>query len=697
MNNKNDSCTPDSPVLQPTTTHSSWSTETHHEHPVPIHHDNDSDSSQNVTPSTTYAHQQDPETSSSDKQSKTKNNSEKEKKGTSPSEPQDSGIVPRKERRGLLAQMCLIPERVNPYEHSPLTKAVLLIIVAVASIIAPMGGAIFLPAIDVVVEEFHSTKDIINISYGIYVFALAIFPLWWSSFSEQFGRRSIYVISFTGYAGLLVGSALAQNIGTLMVCRFLAGGFASSVQAVGAGTISDIYVATQRGRAIGYFYLGPLLGPLLGPIIGGLVNARWGWRGTQWFLVILAGAIILAVILILPETLLKREYHDTSEDTDSSCSSIASKQEEEEEGEQEQEKLAQQNGSELARKQSNRPKENASLARIRSHASVMSRHSILDNDFDNTDVGDTFVPVFPAPTHQEDDDDADNTMWSTPTGKGNKNGMPDLESQVRGMESVTKVRTTASEKERRLINASAQINFKALTFREKFVWLFFRPLKSFKFFQYPPVALTIFYGAICFMSLYFLNVSLESLYGQAPYNFGSILVGLTYIPNSMGYFISSVLTGKYSDYIIRREKAKLGYFNPESRFAVHYYVAMVVYPLSLIMFGWTAEYKLHWTVPLVANLFFGLSSIVVMSTSATYLVDALPGKGSSGVALNNLVRFSFAGFATFVAEPMCRGLGNGWMYTLLAFVSFAASVFIVAIKRWGPKWRSEADFEKLYR
>lgn len=627
--------------IHPTSSHSTASSGTTHDEPIPLH---------------TFSSHTNSEYSDF-------SNTVYEKDAT----PDPSEIVPRKERRGLLAQLCLIPERTNPYDHSPITKATILILVAFASIIAPMGGAIFLPAIDTVVAEFHSTKDVINISYGIYVFALAVFPLWWSSFSEQFGRRSIYLISFSGYACLLIGSACAKNISTLMICRFFAGGFAASVQAVGAGTISDIYVTAQRGRAIGYFYLGPLLGPLLGPIVGGLVNSRWGWRGTQWFLVIMAGGIVLAVILLLPETLLKRQFHETGNKSSAPQEDLNAL-------------------DEKANKQ-------VGLDVTQTQASAISRMSMLDNDIDNTDVADTFVPVYSALTHQDDEDD---TKVST-TLKTDKERVQDLEAQLNCLPVISKTKTTASEKERRLINASAQIDFKSLSFKEKFFWLFFRPLKSFKFFQYPPVLLTISYGAFCFMTLYFMNVSLESLYSQAPYNFGSILVGLTYIPNSMGYFISSILTGRYSDKVIRREKTRLGYFNPESRFAEHYLVAMVVYPLSLVFFGWTAQYKLHWTIPLVANLFFGLSSIVVMSTSATYLVDALPGKGSSGVALNNFVRFSTAGLATFISEPMNRGLGYGWMYTLLAIIALLSSVCILSIMRWGSKWRGQADFEKLYR
>ena len=77
----------------------------------------------------------------------------------------------------------------------------------------------------------------------------------------------------------------------LIVMRVLGGGAAASVQAVGAGTIADIWEVHERGRAMGIFYLGPLCGPLLAPIIGGALTERFRWRSTQWMLTIYVSAL----------------------------------------------------------------------------------------------------------------------------------------------------------------------------------------------------------------------------------------------------------------------------------------------------------------------------------------------------------------------------------------------------------------------
>jgi multidrug resistance protein len=136
---------------------------------------------------------------------------------------------------------------------------------------------------------------------------MAIFPLFWSSLSERLGRRTIYIASFILFIIFGIVSAVSRSISMLIVMRTLSGGAAASVQAVGAGTIADIWEVRERGKAMGIFYLGPLCGPLFAPIIGGALGAGLGWRSTQWFLVIYGSVTLIFITFALPETLAAKE------------------------------------------------------------------------------------------------------------------------------------------------------------------------------------------------------------------------------------------------------------------------------------------------------------------------------------------------------------------------------------------------------
>jgi multidrug resistance protein len=409
-------------------------------------------------------------------------------------------FVPRNCRRGLLARFSVVPETTTPIYYARKTKWIITFIVAIAGAAAPMGSASILPTLTLISEDFHTTNTITNLSVALYMLALSIFPLWWSSFSEQFGRRSIYIVSFVFFVVFTVLSALAENITWLIVVRLLSGGSAGSVQAVGAGTISDIWEPKERGKAMGLFYLGPLMGPLLMPIIGGALANSLGWRSTQWFLVIYGGVVLVLIIFALPET--------------------------------------------LARKK-----------------------PFLDF------------------------------------------GAEEKRGEVVGEAAVVGV-TDAPEESKSSLNLQRTTTRQSIKAHSKKSAIFLKrclidPLRIILLLRYPAVAITVYYAAIAFGSLYTLNVSIELTFSRAPYNFSTLIVGLLYIPNSIGYVLASIFGGRWLDHVMKREARKKGRIDakgklilrPEDRMQENAWLAAFMFPLALIWYGWAAEKGVHWIVP----------------------------------------------------------------------------------------------------
>ncbi|KAK0387197.1 hypothetical protein NLU13_5510 [Sarocladium strictum] len=215
-------------------------------------------------------------------------------------------IVPRSKRRGLFGRFSVVPEVDRPYDYRNSTKWGITATIAAATAGAPMGSSIFYPALGVLARDFDTSETIMNMSVALYMLSMSIFPIWWSAFSEQFGRRSIYLVSFTFFIAFSILCAVSTTAPMLIVCRLLAGGASASVQVVGAGTIADIWESHERGKAMSIFYLGPLLGPLIAPILGGVLTQHLGWRSTMWFLAIYGLVIILGLFFLLPETLARK-------------------------------------------------------------------------------------------------------------------------------------------------------------------------------------------------------------------------------------------------------------------------------------------------------------------------------------------------------------------------------------------------------
>ncbi|KEY68951.1 hypothetical protein S7711_04616 [Stachybotrys chartarum IBT 7711] len=477
-------------------------------------------------------------------------------------------IVPRAKRRGLLAGLAIIPEVERPYDYKRSTKWTITLTIALATTAAPLGSTIFYPALPTLSAELGATDTVANLSVAMYMLSMSIFPLWWSAFSERYGRRSIYLISFFLFLVFSIASALSTNIAMLVVFRICAGGSSASVQAVGAGTVADVWETFERGRAMGIFYLGPLLGPLIGPIVGGVLADSLGWQSNMWFCAIYALITWFLILLLLPETLVRQRVEEP----------------------------------------------------------------IVNNLQRTTTLG----------------------------------------------------------------SAKAHTKRVAGSLRRFFI----DPMAVLLYLRFPPIQITVFLGAIAFAGLFIANVSIQQLFQEAPYNFNTTILGLLYIAPGLGYIITSVFGGRWIDRIMAHEAKKANRYDengrliylPEDRMRENMWLANSVYPLSLLVYGWTVQYGVQFMVPLISLFLFGASSMLVFSAATTMLTEFVRKKSSAGVAINNFVRNIFSCLGVVVAAPWVHAIGAGWVFTTICIFSLIfgfAGIFL--LRRNAQKWRVEMD------
>ncbi|TPX71890.1 hypothetical protein SpCBS45565_g00987 [Spizellomyces sp. 'palustris'] len=194
--------------------------------------------------------------------------------------------------------------------YSTRERYTILSIVALSGMMSPINTTIMYPALPSMARDFHTSTNTINLTIAVFMFCIALFPLGWGTVSDLLGRRYVYLSSLTLYTIASLCLGFARDIPTLLLLRVLQAAGSSSVLSVGAGTIADVFKGPERGRAMGLFYLGPLLGPVLGPVLGGVIHDYvGGWPSIFWFLSILGGIIVIAVWFWLPETMPRRLAH----------------------------------------------------------------------------------------------------------------------------------------------------------------------------------------------------------------------------------------------------------------------------------------------------------------------------------------------------------------------------------------------------
>lgn len=160
----------------------------------------------------------------------------------------------------------------------------------------------FTPGIAEIAEDLNTSPTAVIATTTGFVVMLGIGPLILAPLSETFGRRNLYLVCFAIFALLQIPAALAPNIAFLIVIRSVSGFFGSVGIANGGGTISDMFIPTERAGVFGWYLLGPLLGPTLGPLLGGFIVQRLGWRWIFWVMTIVCSANTMVGYFFLRET-----------------------------------------------------------------------------------------------------------------------------------------------------------------------------------------------------------------------------------------------------------------------------------------------------------------------------------------------------------------------------------------------------------
>jgi multidrug resistance protein len=190
----------------------------------------------------------------------------------------------------------------NPHNWPTWIKWVYTINLSLLVISVAFGSSCVTGGLGLINEKFHVSTEVSTLTCSLMVLGFAVGPLIWSPLSEQIGRQPVYFISLFLYVIFNIPCAVAKNIGTLLVCRFLCGVWASSGLSLVGGSIADMFDAETRGEAIAYFAFAPYCGPVFGPLVCGWINIKTGrFDLIIWVNMAFAGVMWISSSLV-PET-----------------------------------------------------------------------------------------------------------------------------------------------------------------------------------------------------------------------------------------------------------------------------------------------------------------------------------------------------------------------------------------------------------
>ncbi|KAH0229847.1 MFS general substrate transporter, partial [Aureobasidium melanogenum] len=190
----------------------------------------------------------------------------------------------------------------NPRSMAYARKWIIVIIVSASSLCVTCTSALYTSTYGQLEPEFGCSRIVATLGLSLFVVGLGLGPMVMSPLSEFYGRRPIYIGSYTFFLIWLIPCAVAQNIQTMLVARFFDGLAGSAFLSVAGGTVGDLFPKAQLSLPMAFYTAAPFVGPEIGPIVGGFINYYTNWRWTFYVLLIWSGGMLAAIVFLVPET-----------------------------------------------------------------------------------------------------------------------------------------------------------------------------------------------------------------------------------------------------------------------------------------------------------------------------------------------------------------------------------------------------------
>ncbi|WPJ65756.1 hypothetical protein SMAC4_04925 [Sordaria macrospora] len=205
------------------------------------------------------------------------------------------------------------------------------------------------------------------------------------------------------------------------------------------------------------------------------------------------------------------------------------------------------------------------------------------------------------------------------------------------------------------------------------------------------------YIAIVYGYMYLMFTTISRVFTNPDtYNFGTKIVGLVFVGMGVGSLLGLVFFSVASNRIM---KAKVGpdgkgQCTPEDRLKV-LPIGAIFLPAGFFIYGWTAQYHVHWIVPIMSHALIGFGNIVIFMAISMALIDTFTIYAASALAANTVARSVFGAVLPIFGLRMYDTLGLGWGNSLLAFIAVALIPVPFLLIRYGELLRTRYEIKNL--
>ncbi|UZJ53581.1 hypothetical protein CBS101457_002901 [Exobasidium rhododendri] len=151
---------------------------------------------------------------------------------------------------------------------------------------------------DEMVVDLHTSHLLVVSGISFFTIAVGTFPLILAPVGEAKGRRYVYLISYAIFFLFSLPVALARNVETVLVSRFIMGAAGSVGSTMVGGTLADLWAVEERVLPMALFSLSALFGTPIGPMVFSWTGNHANWRWIHWTMLIAGAPSALLVLTV---------------------------------------------------------------------------------------------------------------------------------------------------------------------------------------------------------------------------------------------------------------------------------------------------------------------------------------------------------------------------------------------------------------
>jgi DHA1 family multidrug resistance protein-like MFS transporter len=127
-----------------------------------------------------------------------------------------------------------------PKNFPPRRKWVITIMLGMMTICVTFGSSVFSTATKQTARKFGVSPEVMVLAVSLFVLGFAFGPIIFGPLSELYGRKRPLFVGIFIFAIFQIPVAVAQNLQTIFICRFLGGLFASAPLAIVSSSLVSI-------------------------------------------------------------------------------------------------------------------------------------------------------------------------------------------------------------------------------------------------------------------------------------------------------------------------------------------------------------------------------------------------------------------------------------------------------------------------